>query len=42
MYIYIYIYNHPQVDRMWNFQTYSVLVRIVRNNIIFYLLQDDI
>ena len=24
------IYNHPQVDRMWNFQTYSVLVRIVR------------
>ena len=35
-----YIYNHPQVDRMWNFQTYSVLVRIVRNSI-FYLLQDD-
>ena len=30
-----YIYNHPQVDRMWNFQTYSVLVRIVRN---FYIL----
>ena len=34
-----FVYNHPEVDRIWDMYVYTEVVRII-GKIIFYLLQD--
>ena len=41
IYVYIYIYSHPGLDRIWNFQVIFTKVRWFLTITIFYLLQDD-